>query len=487
MATIEFTTHDDDGLPSASVISSSDELRDTMSPGELDSGYRSHHPGPSDRLQLFDVSARRANVNVQRCFLAHRRRDHPAVVEGELRAGSHVVGPGGTHADVPGGTVSTRCRAGPDGLRFFNFRPHSRRHLLTARETLDAGRAENRPACDRFVCDDRAIARRPAGGRPAAPAGPRPGHRGRGGGGARGVGAHRPPRPRGARHGGPARLLPPGPQRRLAAARRRPDRPQRADRGRGPGPVPGGRAVLVGHPRDPGRAAQAGAGAARVVPRRGRGRLGRGRGRPARLGPHRLDPARRRRCSTRCSRRSSTACSWRSTTWPGTAAPATGSCTRSASSAKGQSWYLVAETEAGLAHVPGGPPGRRRADRRAGGPPRGLRPRADVVADQRRGRRAAGAGAGPGAGRPQHPRGCAARCWAPGCGSGRARPTAASCWSSGATPRAPWPARSPASAPLLEVLEPPEIREQLAAIGAELSPRTPPTNLRQQTLYRTRS
>ena len=85
-------------------------------------------------------------------------------------------------------------------------------------------------------------ARRPAGGHPPAPAGPRSGDRGRGGGRARGVRAHGAPGPRGAGHGRRAHLLPAGAQRWLAAGRRRPDRPERADRAGGPGPVPGGRA-----------------------------------------------------------------------------------------------------------------------------------------------------------------------------------------------------------------------------------------------------
>ena len=38
---------------------------------------------------------------------------------------------------VPGGTVYS-FRAGPDGLRFFNFRPRLDATYLSARETLDA-------------------------------------------------------------------------------------------------------------------------------------------------------------------------------------------------------------------------------------------------------------------------------------------------------------------------------------------------------------
>ena len=132
MATIQFTTHDDDAFQRVADLVTGD-LSGAMSPGELDSRYRSHHPGDDDRLQLFEVDAP-ANA----IFNAHSHTEDEIilVVEGELRAGSHVVGPGGTMY-VPGGTVYS-FRAGPDGLRFFNFRPRLDATYLTARETLDA-------------------------------------------------------------------------------------------------------------------------------------------------------------------------------------------------------------------------------------------------------------------------------------------------------------------------------------------------------------
>src|SRR5690606_24773485 len=129
-------------------------------------------------------------------------------------------------------------------------------------------------------------ARRPAGRHPPHPPGPGPGDGRRAGRGARGLRADRPARPRGAGHGRHPRLLPAGAQRRLVPDRRRPHRPQRPDRRRGPGAVPAGRPVVAGHARGQGGAAQAGAGAARDVPGRGRGgRLGRG-ARPGPVGGH---------------------------------------------------------------------------------------------------------------------------------------------------------------------------------------------------------
>jgi len=97
----------------------SDEMGAKLAPGELDSEVRSHHPGDADRLQMFEVRAA-----ADAAFNAHSHDEDEIilVVEGELHAGSHVVGPGGSMY-VDGGTVYA-FRAGPEGLRFFNFRPH---------------------------------------------------------------------------------------------------------------------------------------------------------------------------------------------------------------------------------------------------------------------------------------------------------------------------------------------------------------------------
>ena len=95
-----------------------DEMAVKLASGELDSEVRSHHPGADDRLQMFEVRA-----PADAAFNAHSHDEDEIilVVEGELHAGSHVVGPGGSMY-VEGGTVYA-FRAGPEGLRFFNFRP----------------------------------------------------------------------------------------------------------------------------------------------------------------------------------------------------------------------------------------------------------------------------------------------------------------------------------------------------------------------------
>jgi quercetin dioxygenase-like cupin family protein len=95
-----------------------DEMAVKLASGELDSEVRYHHPGSDDRLQMFEVRA-----PADAAFNAHSHDEDEIilVVEGELHAGSHVVRPGGSMY-VEGGTVYA-FRAGPEGLRFFNFRP----------------------------------------------------------------------------------------------------------------------------------------------------------------------------------------------------------------------------------------------------------------------------------------------------------------------------------------------------------------------------
>lgn len=106
------------------------EMAAKLSPGELDGAVRSHHPGADGRLQLFEVQAPAgAEFNAH----SHDEDEIILVVDGELHAGSHVVQAGGTMY-VAGGTVYS-FRAGPDGLRFFNFRPRRDATYRTVAET----------------------------------------------------------------------------------------------------------------------------------------------------------------------------------------------------------------------------------------------------------------------------------------------------------------------------------------------------------------
>lgn len=107
-----------------------DDLALKLSAGELDSEIRSHHRGSAERLQLFEV---RAPAGAAFNAHSHDEDEIILVVEGELHAGSHVLGPGASMY-VPGGTVYS-FRAGPAGLRFFNFRPRLDATYRTPAET----------------------------------------------------------------------------------------------------------------------------------------------------------------------------------------------------------------------------------------------------------------------------------------------------------------------------------------------------------------
>jgi quercetin dioxygenase-like cupin family protein len=85
--------------------------------GELDTTTRFYHPDDSEGLQLFEVA-------VPPGFAA-RAHSHDAdeiifVLEGELHLGQRAL-KAGDSVFIPGATLYS-FRAGPDGLRFLNFR-----------------------------------------------------------------------------------------------------------------------------------------------------------------------------------------------------------------------------------------------------------------------------------------------------------------------------------------------------------------------------
>lgn len=131
MGQIEFSSADGPLRRIGDVVN--DELRAKLDAGELDSQSRMHHLGSDDRLQMFEVVAPPgARFNPH----SHDEDEIILVVEGELRAGSHVVR-AGESMYVAGGTVYA-FRAGPDGLRFFNFRPRMDVTFRTVAETRAA-------------------------------------------------------------------------------------------------------------------------------------------------------------------------------------------------------------------------------------------------------------------------------------------------------------------------------------------------------------
>jgi quercetin dioxygenase-like cupin family protein len=95
----------------------SDELKATMSEGELAARSRVHHPGGHDELQMFEVALPAgAEINAH----AHLEDEIIYVLEGEMRLGARTLGPGSS-VYIEGDTLYG-FRAGPAGLRFLNFR-----------------------------------------------------------------------------------------------------------------------------------------------------------------------------------------------------------------------------------------------------------------------------------------------------------------------------------------------------------------------------
>jgi quercetin dioxygenase-like cupin family protein len=131
MAKIEFSSADAPLHRVGDVVN--DELRAKLAEGELDARSRMHHLGSDDRLQLFEVVAPPdARFNAH----SHDEDEIILVVEGELHAGSRVVR-AGESMYVTGGTVYA-FRSGPEGLRFFNFRPRMDVTFRTVAETRAA-------------------------------------------------------------------------------------------------------------------------------------------------------------------------------------------------------------------------------------------------------------------------------------------------------------------------------------------------------------
>ena len=162
----------------------------------------------------------------------------------------------------------------------------------------------------------------------------------------------------------------------LGGATHRSERPHRR---RGAGALPGGRAVVGRDAAGQGRAAQAGAGAARAVPDRCRGRVeavvvdptawGAPTSRPRPAAPRRVAAGRDRGRADRPRLRRPRRDDQHAVVHP------LGLAT------KGKVWYLVADTEAGLRTFRVDRVTVGRADGRAGGPTRGLRPRRRVGGD----------------------------------------------------------------------------------------------------------
>jgi quercetin dioxygenase-like cupin family protein len=120
-----------------------DEMRDKINEGQLNSGMRMYHPGSETELQLFELEVPPDTLIGQH---AHLEDEIIYVVAGELRLGARILGVGAS-VYIPGNTLYS-LRAGPEGLRFLNFR--ARRDMTyIAKDEFLAGRlatTEDQPA-----------------------------------------------------------------------------------------------------------------------------------------------------------------------------------------------------------------------------------------------------------------------------------------------------------------------------------------------------
>jgi quercetin dioxygenase-like cupin family protein len=108
---------------------------------ELDQTYvKNYHPGAEDELQLFEV---RVDPGAAISSHAHAHDEIMMVLEGEMHFGSQVCTPG-TTVYIPGHTLYS-WSAGPEGLRFLNFRGAADYTYITKAD-LVGSRKERSPA-----------------------------------------------------------------------------------------------------------------------------------------------------------------------------------------------------------------------------------------------------------------------------------------------------------------------------------------------------
>jgi quercetin dioxygenase-like cupin family protein len=107
------------------------EMRAKLSDGELGTAVRMYHPGSPSELQLFEVTVEPDAVIGQH---AHDEDEIIYVLDGELRLGRQVL-EAGSSIYLAGGTLYS-FRAGPEGLRFLNFRAHQDQTYISKDEFM---------------------------------------------------------------------------------------------------------------------------------------------------------------------------------------------------------------------------------------------------------------------------------------------------------------------------------------------------------------
>ena len=105
---------------------------------------RVRHPGGTDEVQLLEV---RVNPNEQVQVHAHKEAEVMYVLSGSMTFGSQLLDPGDS-VSITGLTLY-QFKAGPDGVRFVNFRPREDNTFYTSEQLAEyqkldaAGKAAN--------------------------------------------------------------------------------------------------------------------------------------------------------------------------------------------------------------------------------------------------------------------------------------------------------------------------------------------------------
>ena len=109
-----------------------DALKQQLTAAEVDDTAVRLHQGLPGRLQLFEI---RLQPGLEVSTHAHADDEVVYVVEGELRVGRRVCGPGSSMF-IPGNTLYG-FRAGPDGCRYLNFRAQADSTYFTKGDFVD--------------------------------------------------------------------------------------------------------------------------------------------------------------------------------------------------------------------------------------------------------------------------------------------------------------------------------------------------------------
>jgi quercetin dioxygenase-like cupin family protein len=130
-------------IPAREMAEFASDVLDKLTAGELSSSIRMHHSGGADMPQLFEVDLPpSAEVESH----AHDVDEIIFITRGEIQLGKRKYGPGAS-IFIPQMTLYS-FRAGPEGLRFLNFRPCASFGIVKKSELIaerNSGRDQRRP------------------------------------------------------------------------------------------------------------------------------------------------------------------------------------------------------------------------------------------------------------------------------------------------------------------------------------------------------